>query len=104
MGHLSRRAFLEQLSAPSAPQPVTAQDQLFVKYANKSLPTGLAKTTSSLAPYTGTWTEAEVIHLLRRTTFGVKPADVLTLLGMTMDGAVDYLFSNAPVAMPAPPV
>jgi len=101
MGNYDRRNFLGKVLNSSS---LNAEDAIFEKYANHSLPKGLQKTTGTLSAYNGVWTKAEVIHLLRRTTFGVKPADVQTLLAMTPGAAVDYLFSNVPSAAPAPPV
>lgn len=104
MGHINRREFLEEiLDAVEPAKPIT-EDVIFNRYANHTLPQNLAKTAGTLSAYSGSWTKAEVIHLLRRTTFGVKPADIQTLLNMTPGAAVDYLFSNAPTAAPAPPV
>jgi hypothetical protein len=104
MGKINRREFLEELMATQAAAPIPKEDVVFNKYANKHLPKGLAKVTGTLLPYTGSWTQAEVIHLLRRTTFGVKPGDIQTLLAMTPGAAVDYLFSNAPTSAPTPPL
>lgn len=104
MGKVSQREFLEE-RLENAPPPIPlSEDKVFNRYANRTLPKNLAKTAGTLNPYTGSWTEAEVIHLLRRTTFGVKRSDIQTLLGMTPSGAVDYLFSNVPSSPPPPPV
>ncbi len=105
MGNFNRREFLEEvLEASVAGDKNKGEDLLFKRYSNHALPKGLAKAAGTLTPYSGSWTQAEVIHLLRRATFGVKPADIQTLLGMTPSAAVDYLFSNAPATAPAPPV
>ncbi len=80
-----------------------AQDKAFAKYANKGLP-NVAKTTAGLTTYSGTFSRTEIIHLLRRTMFGVREADIQTLAGMTASAAIDYLFSNVPAIAPAPPV
>lgn len=104
MGHSTRREFLEELLDAANPVSDDSNDTLFQKYANRQLPSGLAKTAGTLTAYSGPWTQAEAIHLLRRTTFGVKDADVQTLLGMSPGAAVDYLFSNAPASPPNPPV
>lgn len=54
-------------------------------------------------PYTGPWTEQEVIHLLKRTMFGAAKADVDYFLTRSMSQAVDELL--APTAPdPAPPI
>ena len=58
---------------------------------------------ASLAPYTGVWTTNEVIHLLKRTMFGAKKADVDYFLTKTMDQSVDELLT-VPAAPPAPPL
>jgi len=104
MGNYNRREFLEEILATQSGQPANGVDTVFQKYANHALPKGLQKATGTLTPYTGSWTQAEVIHLLRRTTFGLRPADIQLLLTMTPGAAVDYLFSNAPTTAPAPPV
>ncbi len=59
--------------------------------------------TSGLAPYTGTWTTSEALHLLRRTGFGYKKADVDTLTSLSMSQAVDLVL-NINTTPPAPPV
>lgn len=61
------------------------------------------RTTSGINPYSGPWTEQEVIHLLKRTMFGAKKADVNYFKAMTLGQAVDTLLTpTAPD--PAPPV
>ncbi|OSZ78201.1 hypothetical protein CAP35_08040 [Chitinophagaceae bacterium IBVUCB1] len=104
MGKVNRREFLEDVIANREEQAVASgPDLVYKQYANKEIPKGLQKTTSTLNPYTGAWTEDEAIHLLRRTTFGVKPADVQTLLGMSMNQAVDTLL-NISTTAPTPPL
>ena len=121
---LSRRNFLSTLSRRTAPnnQPNT-DDPLFDRYARKTLSPRVFKTellsaetfrnsddanrignvTSGLAPYTGVWTAWEVLHLLRRTGYGSKHADVAALLALNPSQAVDAVF-NIDTAVPAPPV
>jgi uncharacterized protein (DUF1800 family) len=61
------------------------------------------RTLSGINPYTGQWTANEVIHLLKRTMFGAKKADVDYFASLTMNQTVDELIN--PVAPdPAPPV
>ncbi len=57
--------------------------------------------TSGMNPYSGSWTENEVIHLLKRTMFGSKKADVDYFKNLSMSQAVDILMN--PTA-PEPPV
>ena len=59
--------------------------------------------TSGLNPYTGAWTVPQAIHLLRRTGFGHRKADVDTLLNLTMDNAVNLIL-NINTAAPSPPI
>ncbi|MCW3126960.1 MAG: hypothetical protein JWO03_2618 [Bacteroidetes bacterium] len=59
--------------------------------------------TTTLTPYTGTWSRKEAVHLLKRTMFGAKKADVDHLLTLTMSQAVDELLT-APGSPPSPPV
>lgn len=62
-----------------------------------------ARTLSGINPYTGTWGANEVIHLLKRTMFGAKKADVDYFVNLTMNQAVDELL-NPTASNPAPPV
>lgn len=123
---LSRRNFLKGFATETSTtiaDPGLPNDPLFEKYSRKSLgprhyssevanlrvgedePSAnrFGNITSGLAPYTGTWTEWEVLHLLRRTNFGWKKAYVDTLLAMTPDAAVEAIM-NISVTPPSPPV
>lgn len=57
---------------------------------------------SGLDPYVGTFKDAEIYHLLRRTMFGVTPNDVAVFKSMTPSQAVDFLLQTT--TAPAPPV
>jgi uncharacterized protein (DUF1800 family) len=61
------------------------------------------RTNSGLNPYTGPWTEQEVIHLLKRTMFGAKKSDVDYFKSMSMSQAVDELL-NPTAPQPGPPI
>lgn len=119
----SRRGFLRRLAAAPA-STNNDNDPLFKKYSRKrggrrSYGTELVNikpgtddadstarvgnVTSGLAPYTGAWTEWEVLHLLRRTTFGWKKAWVDQLLPLGPSAAVDAVL-NVSATPPAPPV
>lgn len=58
---------------------------------------------SGIVPYSGSWTNSEIIHLLRRTMFGAKKEDVDFFIGKTMDEVVDYLL-DVPGIQPIPPL
>jgi uncharacterized protein (DUF1800 family) len=62
-----------------------------------------ARTLSGINPYSGSWTSNEVIHLLKRTMFGAKKAEVDYFLTRTLNQAVDELV-NATTPDPAPPI
>jgi hypothetical protein len=53
--------------------------------------------SSGLNPYSGAWTTNEVAHLLKRTMFGAKKADIDHFLGLSPSAAIDELLNNIPV-------
>ncbi len=59
--------------------------------------------STGLTIYTGTFGEDEVIHLLKRTMFGAKKADIDYFKTKTVSHAVDELL-NPTAPLPAPPV
>lgn len=61
------------------------------------------RTNSGLNPYTGAWTENEVIHLLKRTMFGARRLDIDYFKSKTMNQSVDELLNPA-APFPNPPV
>ena len=65
--------------------------------------TKVARTETGINPYAGPWTEDEVVHLLKRTMFGAKRADVNYFKTKTMDQAVDELL-NPTAPDPADPL
>lgn len=50
----------------------------------------------SLNPYQGTWGDTQIRHLLSRTLFGVRKADMVALRDLTMEEAVDLILTPAP--------
>lgn len=65
----------------------------------------VARTNSGLAPYAGTWTIAEVRHLLKRTMFGSRRDDLIYFLGLGMSDSVDTILEliNHPAYNPPSP-
>ena len=55
-----------------------------------------------LAAYKGVWGRAQVVHLLKRSTFGAKPADVEYFVKKGLEATVAELFQRQPA--PKPPV
>lgn len=60
--------------------------------------------TGGLEPYTGPWTYAEAAHLARRTMYGSRKADVMTLLSKSVSEAVDMLLAAPPAPNPPQPI
>ena len=110
---MNRRLFLQRnaavLSGPAAAvaepvAPAARQDppETVSRHANKVLPTGLSRATSTLAPYAGPWGQAQAAHLLRRSLFGPTRAEILAAAGSNLTAVLNGLLA-AP-AVPAPPV
>lgn len=63
---------------------------------------GLRRISSGLSPYAGPWTRAEAAHLLKRTMFGARKADIDYFQSMPVSQAVDALLNISPA--PPPPI
>jgi uncharacterized protein (DUF1800 family) len=57
-------------------------------------------TTSGISNYNGTWGKSQVLHLLRRTTFGSKSADVQAFLKLNLEQAVNQLLTAQAIVTP----
>ena len=67
----------------------------------------VARTNSGISPYNGTWTIAEVRHLLKRTMFGSTKSDLNYFLGLSMNDSVDTileLINHPAYTPPSPPL
>lgn len=82
---------------------LSAYKKQFAKKASFLPSDPVSRTSSGLNPYTGAWTQTEVIHLLKRTMFGSKKADIDYFKARTMSQAVDELL-NPTAPLPDPPV
>jgi uncharacterized protein (DUF1800 family) len=100
---LSAPAAVAPPAAPIAPQAQQDPPETISRYANTKLPTTLARTTTTLAPYTGTWGYAQAAHLLRRSLFGPTRAEIMTAAGSTLTAVLNGLLT-APATAPDPPV
>lgn len=99
----SRRKFLSVAASALLDSKTDAVEYEFNDPSNKEIPRHLAKTNTGINTYTGAWTNTQVLHLLRRTMFGVTKADLDFFKTMTMSDAVDYLL-NISATVPSPPV
>lgn len=97
---MDRKDFLEKLMPKSLKERKEARRVL-----DEDTP-GLAPlgVTSGVAPYAGSWTDEQVIHLLKRLCFGAPREDVEILKVMTYSQAVDSLLNtlNTPSALGNP--
>ena len=110
---LTRRALIRKFFVNS-PDEIAQNDPLFEKYrrkiynGRKYLKTPIKPNlegdknpelervnpiTSGLTAYTGSWTDKEAIHLLKRTGFGFKKTDLDSITGLTMSQAVDLILN-----------
>ena len=69
----------------------------------KAKPLSPFRTYSGINPYSGSWTTNEVVHLLKRTMFGAKKADIDYFKTKSMSQAVDELLTPT-AALPSPPI
>ena len=93
---MNRRASFAAITDAALPEDVDpATVSQISPFANKVLPAG-HHTTGGLEPYSGPWGNAQILHLLRRTTFGPARTDVDLLKTMYMAQAVDHLLSPPP--------
>jgi len=109
---MDRRAFLRGKTADDRPLP-NIKNKLgginplfsFTEQLLPDVPAPAEKITllGGLNPYNGPWGYAQAAHLLRRTGFGLKKSEMDTLLGMTMNSAVNKVLT-VPANAPAPPV
>jgi uncharacterized protein (DUF1800 family) len=96
---MKRRSFLNQIVTEKKP-PVSVPVEQF---QNQKIPDHLDLGTASIAPYTGTWDEKKLKHLLRRALFGYTKADLDFFKTKSMSDAVDYIM-DTPTTQPLPPV
>lgn len=98
-------ALAEQGAPASGPAALADKDppETISRYANKKLPTNLARTTSTLAPYAGTWGYDQAAHLLRRCLFGPTRTEIMAAAGSSLTAVLNGLLAVPPTA-PVPPV
>lgn len=103
MEKLDRKSFILKAAQHVLDERPAPVKQNYVDPSNKKLPDQLRKTTTGIAPYTGTWGIEQARHLLRRTLFGATKADTGFFGGMSMNDAVDFILS-VPSSLPDPPI
>jgi uncharacterized protein (DUF1800 family) len=86
---MDRRSFLNTLIPP---KPTLAVTQETVTHESHS---GILSLNSGLNPYTGSWTDNEIIHLLKRLSFGAVKEDIEFFRTLTFQQAVDVMLNTA---------
>ncbi len=87
---MKRSEFLEAVAGGRVQQPV----QPFTDSPRMMRPR--IRATTGIEPYTGGWAPENVAHLLRRTMFGPRRAEVLLLTSGSLSLAVDTLLADQP--------
>ncbi|MFM2306351.1 MAG: hypothetical protein RLZZ367_1020, partial [Bacteroidota bacterium] len=85
MKQINRLEFLGAVYGKSLDGETPVKKQLPEnEFANKVLPQFDSRATTGLNEYTGTFGDAQLAHLLRRTLFGVTKADMTAFSGMSL--------------------
>ena len=102
MAPIKRSEFISAALTGNLPDDVTPKKSPANKFANTSTPQFDEKSTTGLGEYTGRFGQTQLMHLLRRTMFGLTQSDLSYFSNMTLDQVVAALLTPAPT--PAPPV
>ncbi|MBL0357996.1 MAG: DUF1800 domain-containing protein [Chitinophagaceae bacterium] len=98
---MERKEFLHSLIKPSSSKKERHQRKAVI--TTMEIPEVVPPFSTGLDPYTGPWTETEIIHLLKRTMFGAAQEDVAYFKSRTVAQAVDELV-NTVNANPGEPI
>ncbi|MDZ4667222.1 MAG: DUF1800 domain-containing protein [bacterium] len=99
MAKTNRRDFLSLSGNHELPQDTNP----YKDPSNKYLPRHLQKTSTGIGLYQGTWGNDQILHLLRRTLFGVKKSDLDFFKNKTLSESIDILLT-LPTNPPLPPL
>lgn len=91
---MDRKSFLNTLIPPSVKKLTKTEELPLVKEQKRQRGTGALSLNSGLTPYVGTWTENEMIHLLKRLSFGAVKEDVDYFRTLTYEQAVDEMLNT----------
>ncbi len=91
---MDRKTFLNTLMPPAARKLTHVQEQPAVQEKKRIRGTGELSLNSGLNPYVGTWTDNEIIHLLKRLSFGAVKEDVDYFRTLTYAQAVDEMLNT----------
>jgi len=97
---MNRRDFLAIAPLNIEEETLLSEKLPIDDFANKTLPKGLERSSAGLEPYTGTWGTEQMLHLLRRTTFGASRSDLTAIKTKTVSETVELLLTVPPIPMP----
>ena len=99
---MDRKAFFQSIKSPTVANSFSADGNPQGSEIIGKKPLNRRTNTGTNA-YTGTFGKDELMHLLRRTLFGVKLADYNQYKGKTLEQVVDALL-NVSSTLPNPPI
>ncbi|MEO7312698.1 MAG: DUF1800 domain-containing protein [Chitinophagaceae bacterium] len=88
---MDRKAFLNTLLAPPLKKKPAPSPEQKIKITDEDTPVFLR---SGVTPYVGSWTDMEVMHLLKRLQFGAPREEVEYFKTLTYTQAVDLLLNT----------
>jgi uncharacterized protein (DUF1800 family) len=104
MQSITRKQFFKNFTAPKVPVSTLVVKQSPTQITNdEKQSNGLGKANTGLAQYTGTWSNEQIYHLLRRTLIGVSKEDFDYFKSKSMNQIVDEMIAVSPTS-PEPPV
>jgi len=103
MAKISRKAFFSAAGSEVFQSESPLKEYPYIDPSNQHIPRHLQKTSTGIGTYTGPWGDAQILHLLKRSLFGVSKADLTHFKGKSLSECIDQLinFSNTP---PPPPL
>lgn len=103
MKQLSRRKFFEESIALKKLNEHSTIKAAYKDPSNTQLPRHLMKTSTGIAPYSGTFGEEELRHLLKRTLFGISYSDLTFFKNKSLTEVINSLLT-IPDNLPEPPL
>ncbi len=103
MAKISRKAFFSAAGSELIKSESTLKEYPYQDPSNQQLPRHLQKTSTGIGVYAGNWGNEQIMHLLKRTLFGVSKADFNHFKGKSLSECVNILLNFDPTP-PAPPL
>ena len=103
MAKISRKAFFSAASSEFLNTESPLKEYPYQDPSNQNLPRHLQKTSTGIGAYAGPWGNDQIMHLLKRSLFGVSKADFNYFKGKSLSECVNILINYDPTP-PAPPL